>query len=87
MTLDDYPVDVTVYSKSGCVQCTATTKKLDQLGVPYSYVDIEQDETLAETVKSWGFFQAPVVEVYDKQDRTLHRFSGYVPSELKKLAL
>ncbi|MEH7908658.1 glutaredoxin-like protein NrdH [Rhizobium laguerreae] len=52
---------VTVYSKPACVQCTATYRALDRLGVDYDIVDISQDAEALDRVRSLGYMQAPVV--------------------------
>ncbi|KAF5886896.1 glutaredoxin-like protein NrdH [Rhizobium sp. PEPV16] len=52
---------ITVYSKPACVQCTATYRALDRLGVDYDIVDISQDAKALDRVRSLGYMQAPVV--------------------------
>ncbi|MBY2945141.1 glutaredoxin-like protein NrdH [Rhizobium leguminosarum] len=52
---------ITVYSKPACVQCTATYRALDRLGVDYDIVDISQNAEALERVRSLGYMQAPVV--------------------------
>ncbi|MDR9764304.1 glutaredoxin-like protein NrdH [Rhizobium redzepovicii] len=53
-------MSVTVYSKPACVQCTATYRALDRLGVDYDIVDISQDTEALDRVRSLGYMQAPV---------------------------
>ncbi|MGO6697236.1 glutaredoxin-like protein NrdH [Rhizobium johnstonii] len=52
---------ITVYSKPACVQCTATYRALDRLGVDYEIVDISEDAEALDRVRSLGYMQAPVV--------------------------
>ncbi|EJT03897.1 MULTISPECIES: glutaredoxin-like protein NrdH [unclassified Rhizobium] len=52
---------ITVYSKPACVQCTATYRALDRLGVAYDIVDISEDAEALDRVRSLGYMQAPVV--------------------------
>ena len=52
---------ITVYSKPSCVQCTATYRALDRLGVDYDIVDISEDAEALDRVRSLGYMQAPVV--------------------------
>ncbi|MBY5811081.1 glutaredoxin-like protein NrdH [Rhizobium leguminosarum] len=52
---------ITVYSKPACVQCTATYRALDRLGVEYDIVDISEDAEALDRVRSLGYMQAPVV--------------------------
>ncbi|RFB89321.1 NrdH-redoxin [Rhizobium leguminosarum bv. trifolii] len=54
-------MSVTVYSKPACVQCTATYRALDRLGVDYDIVDISQDAEALDRVRNLGYMQAPVV--------------------------
>lgn len=53
---------LTVYSKPGCVQCTATLRALDNAGISYRVIDLSGDPVALERVKGFGFAQAPVVE-------------------------
>lgn len=53
--------NVTVYTKPACVQCTATKKALDKVGVTYNLVDITEDPTARDFVMSLGYTSAPVV--------------------------
>ena len=48
-------MSVTVYSKPACVQCTATYRALDRLGVDYDIVDISQDTEALDRVRSLGY--------------------------------
>lgn len=52
---------VTVYTKAGCVQCTATCKAMDKSGVAYQVVDITTDPAAHDYVQALGYLQAPVV--------------------------
>lgn len=71
---------ITVYSKPACVQCNATYRALDKLGVEYTVVDVTADEQALETVKSLGYIQAPVV-VTDGG-----HWSGFRPDKITELA-
>jgi len=51
----------TVYTKYACQPCRATKRKLDQLGIIYTEINVEDDELALETIKAMGFLQAPVV--------------------------
>ena len=52
---------VTVYTKPACVQCNATYKALEKLGVAYDIVDITLDSEARDYVMALGYLQAPVV--------------------------
>ena len=71
---------VTVYSKPACVQCNATYRALDKAGVPYEVVDMSQNPSALDTIRSLGFMQAPVV-VTDSDS-----WSGFQPDKIDVLA-
>lgn len=71
---------ITVYSKPACPQCTATYRKLDDLGHEYQVVDISQDGSARDYVMSLGHLQAPVVVASDES------WSGYRPDRIAALA-
>ena len=62
---------VTLYSKPACVQCDATKRRLDKLGVPYVTVDVTEDPKALAKILAWGYQQVPVVDT-----GTAH-WSGY----------
>jgi glutaredoxin-like protein NrdH len=53
---------VTVYTKPACVQCNATYRALDKMGIAYSSVDITEDAEAYERLLALGHKAAPVVE-------------------------
>ena len=54
-------MNITVYSKPSCVQCTATYRALDREGIDYQVIDISKDEDAFATVVGLGYQQVPVV--------------------------
>lgn len=54
-------MNITVYSKPACVQCTATTRALDRQGMEYDVVDVSADIAAFELVQNLGYRQVPVV--------------------------
>jgi len=72
-------MDVTLYSKPGCVQCDATTRALNKAGVAYDVVDITEDADALAKVKSLGYVQAPVVVTGEDH------WSGFRPDKIKAL--
>ncbi|OAN13278.1 NrdH-redoxin [Photobacterium jeanii] len=54
-------MDIIVYSKPACVQCTATQRALESKGIQYRYIDLSTDSAAQEHVLSLGYRQAPVV--------------------------
>ncbi|MDS1116376.1 glutaredoxin-like protein NrdH [Gordonia westfalica] len=71
---------ITVYTKPACVQCNATYKALDKLGLSYEKVDITQAAEARDYVMGLGYLQAPVVVAGDEH------WSGFRPDRIKKLA-
>ncbi len=67
---------VTVYSKPACVQCDATYRALDKHGITYDVVDLTQDPTALELVRSLGYLQAPVVVAGNTH------WSGFRPDQI-----
>ncbi|MBY4593653.1 MULTISPECIES: glutaredoxin-like protein NrdH [Rhizobium] len=73
-------MSVTVYSKPACVQCTATYRALDRLGVDYDIVDISQDTEALDRVRSLGYMQAPVVIAGERH------WAGFRPDMISALS-
>ncbi|MBY5592217.1 glutaredoxin-like protein NrdH [Rhizobium leguminosarum] len=71
---------ITVYSKPACVQCTATYRALDRLGVDYDIVDISRDAEALDRVRSLGYKQAPVVIAGDQH------WAGFRPDMISALS-
>lgn len=71
---------ITVYSKPACVQCRATYKALDKVGLSYEIIDISADSEARDHVMALGYLQAPVVVAGDGH------WSGFRPDRIKKLA-
>ena len=71
---------ITVYTKPACVQCNATYKALDKVGVDYSIVDISQNDDARDFVMALGYLQAPVVVAGEDH------WSGFRPDRIKALA-
>lgn len=72
-------MSITVYGKPGCQQCTATTRKLDQLGLAYSYVDVAVDVDAACRLQAEGHRTLPVIVAKGET------WTGYQPGLLQLL--
>ena len=72
---------VIVYTLPSCVQCDSTKRYLTKIGVPFETIDLSQDESAMELVKTLGYQAAPVV-VAGKE-----HWSGFRPDKLNTLAL
>ncbi len=46
------PTGITIYSTTWCSDCRRSKRWLDEHGVAYTNIDIEQDEAAAEYVRS-----------------------------------
>lgn len=68
--------EITVYTKSSCVQCNATYRALDKKGISYRTVDISTDAGALDYVRSLGHMQAPVVVTADDH------WSGFRPDKI-----
>ena len=71
---------ITVYTKPACVQCNATYKALDKLGLDYAVVDITEEPEARDYVMALGYLQAPVVVAGNEHG------SGFRPDRIKALA-
>ena len=72
-------MSVQVYSKSSCVQCTATHRARDKEGIEYSVIDLEGDPHAVNALRALGYGQAPVVIAGDQH------WGGFRPDRIKAL--
>lgn len=73
-------MSITVFSKPACVQCDATYRLLDRLGLDFTIVDVTKDVEALDSVKALGYQQAPVVLANGDH------WSGFRPDKLRDLA-
>ena len=73
-------MSISVYSKSACVQCTATTRALQARGIAFDVVDLTQDEDAYAHVSGLGYRQVPVVIAGDAH------WSGFRPDLIGQLS-
>lgn len=71
--------NVTVYGKPGCRACVGTTRQFKKNGVSFEYIDVTQDESAFEYVKSQGVVAMPYVEA------PTGSWSGLDEAEIDKL--
>lgn len=72
---------ITVYSKPSCVQCNATYRALNNLGLRYNIVDVTEVAAALEYVtEELGYSQAPIVVVSDEM-----HWSGFRPDLIKQI--
>lgn len=72
---------VTVYGKPNCKQCEFTKNYLDDMGTPYNYVDVTEDEEALKEIKDFGYMGVPVVAVNSLDDS----WGGFRPDKLEEL--
>lgn len=71
-------MEVLVYSKPDCVQCTHTKNLLTREGIPFEEREITPD--LADEFRSQGLMSAPVVKTTDGRV-----WAGFRPDQIRSL--
>ena len=78
---------VEVYSKTSCIQCTQSKKKLEQLGVEYVETDIfENPEAYKFVTETLKFRAAPVIVVKNADGTISDAWSGFNPEKIEAVA-
>ena len=77
---------ITVYTKDGCIQCTATFKALESKGIAFAKVDVSADAAARATVEGLGYKQLPVVVEDLGADKKPRHWSGFRPDEINRIA-
>ncbi|WP_314457321.1 glutaredoxin family protein [uncultured Actinomyces sp.] len=75
--------DVVVYGRANCVQCTATGRKLQAVGVDYAYRDVSDPAAAREAqqvAERLGVRQLPLVVAGDQE------WAGYRPDRIARLS-
>lgn len=75
-------MSITVYSKSGCPECTFTKKYLESENISYEEKRVDLNETYLEEVVLLGYRTLPVVKINENET-----FTGYRPERLENLVL
>lgn len=70
----------TVYTKPACVQCDATKRLMDNLGISYEAIDITKDEEAYTRLVDMGYQSVPVVITNNGS------WSGFQPDKINLLA-
>ncbi|WP_313613931.1 glutaredoxin-like protein NrdH [Agrobacterium sp.] len=73
-------MNITVYSKPACVQCTATTRALERKGIAYNVIDVSVDDAALMHVQNLGYRQVPVVVAGDTH------WAGFRPDMISALS-
>jgi len=75
---------ITLFTKPSCVQCEATKRRLDKLGIDYTTVDVTKDPAAFDHIVGLGYQQVPVVEVKRSKKKD-ESWAGYRPDLLAGL--
>ncbi|HEY8718593.1 glutaredoxin domain-containing protein [Pengzhenrongella sp.] len=73
--------EVTVYTRPGCVQCTATKRALAQARVPHLVVDVDDHPEVLDTLRELDALALPVVVT------STGHWTGYRPDQIRALTL
>ena len=78
---------VTLYSKSGCVQCDLSKKLLQHEGITYREFRVDEDDQALSFVKGMGYLAAPVIVVGFEDGHPLSgdHWAGFNPEKIKAL--
>lgn len=71
---------VTVYSKPDCMQCNFTKKWLKERNIPYTELNVKEDEDALSKIKEMGYQAVPVVVTETEN------WYGFQPDKLAELA-
>jgi len=71
----------TVYTKNNCVQCDATKRMMDKLGVEYETINISDNPAELDKLIEMGYRAAPVVVAGDGTS-----FAGFQPEKIQAIA-
>lgn len=72
---------ITVYTKNNCASCSFTKRKLQQLGVNYKEINVDEDLAALEYLMKCGLRSLPVVF---KDDEPVV-IGGYAPNILETI--
>jgi glutaredoxin-like protein NrdH len=75
-------MQVTVWTKSACPQCTLTKNLMKRKGIEYTEADLEADPDQLARFKEEGLMQAPII-VLGHDGR---RWTGFRPDLIEELA-
>lgn len=69
---------IIIYHKNGCIQCKMSMKMLDEAGVGYKEINVDDHPEYIDTLKQKGFAALPVVETESGS------WSGFRPDRLRE---
>lgn len=72
---------ITVYTKNNCMPCKMTKRKLQELGVNYKEINVDENLEALEYLMECGFRSLPVVFLDDEPIIT----GGFAPNILETI--
>ena len=72
---------ITIYTKTNCFPCKLTKRKLQDLGVNYTEINVDEDLNALEYLMECGYRSLPVVF----KDDELLISGGFAPNILENL--
>lgn len=85
-----FSLPVTVYTGPGCYQCKATIHALRHANVPFTTIDVSQDDQAAKVVRGLGYSSVPVVTVgtpeLTEEHAAFQAWMGHRPTLIEALA-
>lgn len=70
---------VKIYTKNNCRQCMMAKKWMEQRGVKFEVINLDESPEYVEHIQELGFKAAPIIEKGD------FVFSGFSPDKLRQL--
>lgn len=71
---------ITVYSAASCVQCSATYREMEKLGLSYTVINLDETPEAKDEVVRLGYRQLPVVTAGETH------WSGFRPDRIRELS-
>ena len=72
-----------IYIGPNCVRCDQTMRILDQSGVEYQTINVHENESAMEHMKSLGYSSLPVV--FAPEDSDIGHWSGFDIMKIREL--
>ncbi|EOC1325335.1 glutaredoxin-like protein NrdH [Cronobacter dublinensis] len=70
---------ITIYTRNDCVQCHATKRALENRGIAFDTINLDEQPEAIDTLREQGFRQLPVVMADDLS------WSGFRPDMINRL--
>ena len=77
--------NITVYGRPSCVQCTNAKAHLDKEGVPYEYVNVDENLPAYKLALAMGTKTLPLLVFEGASARDITYCTGYDATNLAKL--